>query len=66
VRGLPATRIIASHDLDMVVALTTRVFVLDQGEIVAHGPTRDLLANEPLMLEHGLEKPHSLQHHHPH
>jgi energy-coupling factor transporter ATP-binding protein EcfA2 len=65
-RGLEATRIIASHDLEMVVALCSRVFLLDHGTIVAHGPMHELLADEPLMLEHGLEKPHALTHRHPH
>jgi cobalt/nickel transport system ATP-binding protein len=65
-RGLPATRIVASHDLDLVVALCARVLVLDEGVLVAGGPTRDVLADEALMLAHGLEKPHSLLHHHPH
>ena len=65
-RGLDATRVIASHDLDMVVALCSRVFVLDGGAIVAQGPTSELLADEPLMLAHGLEKPHALKHMHPH
>jgi energy-coupling factor transporter ATP-binding protein EcfA2 len=65
-RALPATRIVASHDLDMVATLCSRVFVLDQGLIVAGGPTREILADEPLMLAHGLEKPHSLLHRHPH
>jgi energy-coupling factor transporter ATP-binding protein EcfA2 len=65
-RALPATRIVASHDLDMVVSLCSRVFVLDQGVIVASGPTNEVLANEALMLAHGLEKPHSLLHRHPH
>jgi hypothetical protein len=40
--------------------------VLDGGSIVAQGRPRELLADEPLMLAHGLEKPHILQHHHPH
>jgi cobalt/nickel transport system ATP-binding protein len=65
-RGLAATRIVASHDLDLVVALCSRVFVLDQGVVVASGPTAEVLSDEPLMLEHGLEKPHSLLHRHPH
>jgi len=65
-RTLPATRIVASHDLDMVAALCSRVFVLDQGVIVAGGPAGDVLADEPLMLAHGLEKPHTLLHRHPH
>lgn len=64
--GLPATRIVASHDLDMIVALCSRVFLLDRGEVVASGPTAQVLADEPLMLAHGLEKPHSLLHRHPH
>jgi len=63
---LAATRILASHDLDMVVALCSRVFVLDQGVIVASGPTAEVLSDEDLMLAHGLEKPHSLLHRHPH
>jgi len=63
---LSATRIVASHDLDMIAALCSRVFVLDQGLIVASGPTSEILADEPLMLAHGLEKPHVLLHRHPH
>jgi len=66
IRDLPATRVIASHDLELVVDLCSRVYLLDGGGVVASGPTIDILADEPLMLAHGLEKPHSLQHRHPH
>lgn len=65
-RGLSATKIIATHDLELVVELCSRVIILDQGQIVAEGETKDLLGNEELMLRHGLEKPHILRHHHPH
>jgi cobalt/nickel transport system ATP-binding protein len=41
-----------------------RVLVLDQGRLVADGPTRDVLADAALMEAHGLEVPHSLSHHH--
>jgi len=64
--GLPATRIVASHDLDLIARLCSRVFVLDGGQIVASGPAAQILSDEPLMLAHGLEKPHSLLHAHPH
>jgi cobalt/nickel transport system ATP-binding protein len=64
--ALSATRIVASHDLDMVVALCSRVFVLDRGAVVASGPAAEVLSDEALMLAHGLERPHSLQHAHPH
>lgn len=65
-RRLPATKVIASHDLEMILSLCERVLVVDEGRLVAEGPTRDVLGNEPLMLKHGLEKPHSLFHAHPH
>jgi energy-coupling factor transporter ATP-binding protein EcfA2 len=61
-----ATKIIATHDLELVVELCPRVIVLDRGKIVADGPTVELLNDEPLMLAHGLERPHILRHRHPH
>lgn len=63
-RQISATRIIATHDLELVVELCSRVIVLDGGTVVAHGPTIELLSDEGLMLRHGLEKPHILQHRH--
>ncbi|HUI08860.1 MAG TPA: ABC transporter ATP-binding protein [Bacteroidota bacterium] len=66
IRNLGATRIIASHDLELVVDLCSRVYLLDGGEVITSGPSAEILSNEPLMLAHGLEKPHSLQHRHPH
>jgi len=65
-RSLPATKLIATHDLELAVELCPRAIILDQGRIVADGPTEVLLADEPLMLAHGLERPHILHHHHPH
>jgi cobalt/nickel transport system ATP-binding protein len=60
------TRILATHDLELALEVCTRVIVLDGGAVVADGPIRDVLDDEPLMLAHGLERPHSLRHHHPH
>ena len=65
-RTIPATKIIATHDLEMVVELCSRVIVLDRGQVVADGPMARLLNDENLMLAHGLECPHILRHHHPH
>jgi len=65
-QSLKATKIIATHDLELVVKLCGRTLVLDGGEIVADGPTLELLSDESLMVKHGLEKPHILQHRHPH
>ena len=65
-RSFGHTRIIATHDLELVVDVCTRVMVMDGGRIVADGPTRDILNDEVLMQAHGLERPHSLLHRHPH
>jgi cobalt/nickel transport system ATP-binding protein len=61
-----ATKIIATHDLELVAELCTRVIVMDEGRIVADGESIRLLSDEDLMLAHGLEKPHILRHTHPH
>jgi cobalt/nickel transport system ATP-binding protein len=63
---LPVAQLIATHDLEFVVEICPRTIVLDGGRIVADGPTRRLLDDEPLMLAHGLERPHILRHSHPH
>ena len=65
-RQIPITKLIATHDLELVVELCARVIVLDGGAIVAEGPTVGLLSDEELMLRHNLERPHVLRHLHPH
>ncbi len=64
--SLPVAQLIATHDLELVVELCSRVVVLDRGRVVAEGPTVELLGDEALMLAHGLERPHLLRHLHPH
>lgn len=63
---LPVTKLIATHDLELVAELCDTVLLLDCGALVAQGPALDLLADEELMLAHGLERPHFLLHRHPH
>jgi energy-coupling factor transporter ATP-binding protein EcfA2 len=65
-RSVPSTKIIATHDLELVAELCERTVVIDEGKIVADGPTLKILSDEELMLAHGLEKPHILKHSHPH
>lgn len=60
-KRLPQTQIIATHDLDLVVELCSRVIVLDDGRLVAQGSPAAVLAQEELMLAHGLECPHILK-----
>jgi len=56
-----AAQLIASHDLEMILDLCSRVMILNHGRIQADGPARDVLANATLLAEHGLEVPLSLQ-----
>jgi energy-coupling factor transporter ATP-binding protein EcfA2 len=65
-REIPATKIIATHDLELVVELCSRAILLDQGAVVAEGSPAQLLNDAELMLAHGLERPHILLHRHPH
>jgi cobalt/nickel transport system ATP-binding protein len=65
-RGFEHTRIIATHDLELVVEICSRVLIMDEGRIVADGPTRTILNDVDLLQAHGLERPHSLSHVHPH
>lgn len=55
------TRIITSHDLDMVFDLCERTIVIKEGEIAAQGLTSEILTNAELMDACGLEVPLSLQ-----
>ena len=53
---LEPTMLISSHDLRMVKELCPRTVILDRGQVVADGPTSDLLNDERLLDAHGLEK----------
>ena len=53
-RGLAITKIIASHDLELVQALCPRAIVLDRGVVIADGVTSRILADKPLLMAHGL------------
>jgi len=61
-----ATKLIASHDLDLIAEFCSRVLLLDRGELVADGVAWEVLGDVTLMVSHGLERPHWLQHRHPH
>jgi cobalt/nickel transport system ATP-binding protein len=61
IASLPATLILGTHDLEMVLALCPRTIILDRGKIQADGETRRLLADSGLMEKHGLEVPLSLK-----
>lgn len=61
IRRLSGTKLIATHDLDLVLDVCPRVLVLDSGKLAADGASAELLANPELMQKHGLEVPHRLR-----
>ena len=56
-RSLEVTMLMVTHDLLYALELCPRALVMSDGQIVADGPTRDLLADEALMAAHRLELP---------
>ena len=56
-RGLDVTILMVTHDLLYALELCPRAVIMDQGSIVADGPTRTLLADDALMDRHRLALP---------
>lgn len=56
---LPQTMLVSTHDMALVAELFPRTVVMDEGRVVADGPTGDLLGNAPFLEAHGLESPYT-------
>ena len=59
--GMSETKLIASHDLDLIMETCERVILLQDGGIRADGRSRDILCDEKLLGECHLELPYCLQ-----
>ncbi len=58
---LPGTKLVASHDLEMILQICSRVLLLDNGRLIAQGDVREILSDSCMMEKHGLEVPYSLR-----
>lgn len=63
-RELPLTMLVSTHDMGMVCELLPRMVIMDEGRIVADGPTEVLMSDVALLEAHGLEPP-GFQKNHP-
>lgn len=61
INTLPQTKLIASHDLDMILDTCQRVILLSRGEIVADGPAERVLRDQALLEANRMELPFCLQ-----
>lgn len=57
------TLLVASHDLELLLEVCDRVFLMDGGQIVAEGDPPTVMGDGELMAAHGMERPHSLTPH---
>jgi cobalt transport protein ATP-binding subunit len=57
IKRLGMTTLLVTHDLPYALELCPRALVIDHGQIVADGPTREVLADPGFMSAHRLELP---------
>ena len=57
IRELGQTKLISSHDLDMILDTCDRVILLSEGRIAADGPAERVLRDRALLEAHHLELP---------
>lgn len=55
------TKIIATHDLDMVMDLCGRTIVMHQGHVLADGPSTEIFTDDALLEAGRLERPLSMR-----
>ena len=60
IRALPQTKLITSHDLDMIWDTCDRVILLSRGRIVADGPADIILRDKALLEANRMELPFCL------
>ncbi|HDP94472.1 MAG TPA: ABC transporter ATP-binding protein [Candidatus Aminicenantes bacterium] len=60
---LDATRVIATHDLEMVMRICNRVVLMNRGMVISAGTPRELFARKELLEANDLEVPFCIDQH---
>lgn len=58
--GLDITLLVVTHDLPFALEVCERTVILDEGRLVADGPTEETLADAELLARHKLELPYGM------
>jgi len=53
-KSLDVTKIVVSHDLELIEALCPRLVIMKQGRILADGATKEIMADRGLLVAGGL------------
>lgn len=59
--GFTISRVIVTHDLELVLDTCSRTVLLDKGKLIAGGTPREILSDKKLLEAHDLEVPPSLR-----
>ena len=65
VNDMPMTKLIASHDLDMILDTCDRVLLLSGGQLAADGDSEEILRDQTLLEQNRMELPFCLAGYHP-
>lgn len=57
IRSMKGTRLVASHDLDLILDVCDRVILVDRGRVIADGKAEQILRDKELLEAHRLELP---------
>ncbi|MEM7335065.1 MAG: energy-coupling factor ABC transporter ATP-binding protein [Chloroflexota bacterium] len=63
IKSSPETVLVSSHDLELILEVSQRIILIDDGQIIVDGNPADIMSDDALMEAHGLERPHSLKPH---
>lgn len=60
-KSIKSTKIIASHDIEMLLELCDKAILMNAGKIIAIGDAGKILTDEQLLIDNGLELPLSVK-----
>lgn len=60
-KRLKTTQLVVTHDLPFAYEMCERTIIMDEGQIITSGPTREILSDIDLLSRHRLELPYGFE-----